>query len=47
MNYKLKTKRQKRLSHAKSRLRSALGKTTSDFHREKEEKEEQIKSLRK
>ena len=45
--YKLKMKRQKGMSHAKSRLRSALAKTTNDFHHEKEEKEEQIKSLRK
>ena len=46
-NYKLKMKRQKGLGHAKSRLRDVLAKTTSDFHHEKEEKEQQIQSLKK
>ena len=45
--YKSKVKRQKRISHSKSRLRSALAKTAIDFHREKEEKEEQIRTLSK
>ena len=40
-------KRQKGLGHAKSRLRNVLAKTTSDFHRKKEEKEGQIQSLKK
>ena len=41
--YKLKMRKES-MSHAKSRLCSALAKTTSDFHCEKEEKEEHIKS---
>ena len=45
--YKLKVKQQKRISHSKSRLRSALAKTAIDFQREKEEQKEQIKLLSK
>ena len=45
--YKLKVKKQKGINHSKSRLRGALAKATNDFNRDKEEKEERIKSLSK
>ena len=45
--YKSKVKQQRKISHSKSRLRSALAKAATDFQREKEEQKEQIKFLSK
>ena len=45
--YKLKVEQQKRISHSKSRLRSALAKAANDLPHEKEEQKEQIILLAK